>query len=97
MILAVLAMLALQAEAPEIVVSGMRRGRCRLQLAERTIGDRQLDRHAREWAALGTPVRVRRPAGASYRCLTRLVLRLNDHGVRLVHFVDPPQPPPAPR
>lgn len=92
MILAALLMLAAQAEAPEIVVSGVRRGRCRLQLAQRRIGERQLDEHAREWAALGTPVRVRRPAGADYRCLARLVLRLNDNGVRLVHFVDPPPP-----
>ena len=95
MILAALALLAVQADAPEIVVSGMRRGRCRLRLAEETIGERRLARHAREWAALGTPVRVRRPAGANYRCLARLVLRLNEQGVRLVHFVDPP--PPAPR
>lgn len=95
MILAALVMLAAQAEPPEIVVSGLRRGRCRLQLAEQTIGDRALARHAREWAALGTPVRVRRPAGASYRCLARLVLKLNEQGVRLVHFVDPP--PAAPR
>jgi|GEM_PF-2840021 len=90
MILAALALAAAQAEPPEILVSGMRRGRCRLHLAERPIGERQLARHAREWAALGTPVRVRRPAGASYRCLARLVLRLNEQGVRLVHFVDPP-------
>jgi hypothetical protein len=95
MILAALALAAAQAEPPEIVVSGARRGRFRLQLAERAIGDRQLARHAREWAALGTPVRVRRPAGASYRCLARLVLRLNEHGVRLVHFIDPPLPAPA--
>lgn len=61
-----------------------------MQLASRPIGEREFAAHAREWAALGTPVRVRRPAGASLRCLTRIVLRLNDEGVRVVHFVEPP-------
>lgn len=76
------------AEAPEIVVTAEPRGRCRLELDSRRIGERQLSAHAREWAALGTPVRVRRPPGATLRCLTRIVLRLNEEGVRLVHFVD---------
>jgi hypothetical protein len=85
---ALLAALLAQAEAPEILVTGERRGRCRAQLASRTLGDRQFTAYAREWAALGTPVRVRRPPGATLRCLTRIVLRLHDAGVRVVHFVD---------
>jgi len=86
--LAVLLIQAATSGAPEIVVTGERRGRCRIQLDSRTLGDRELTAHARDWAALGTPVRVRRPAGASLRCLTRIVLRLHDEGVRLVHFVE---------
>ncbi|HYG30451.1 MAG TPA: hypothetical protein VD887_09570 [Allosphingosinicella sp.] len=83
-------------EGPAIVVTGTRRGRCRVRLAARTLSDRELAAHAREWAALGRPVRVIRPAGADYRCLARIAFRLQDRGVRLIHFVDPPEPPRQP-
>ena len=96
MIAALLAAALLQAQpaeqAPEIVVTGERRGPCRVRLADRSLSNRQLAAHAREWAALGRPVSVVRPAGASYRCLARIVLRLRSHGVRLVHFADPADP-----
>jgi len=78
-------------EPQEITVTGTRRGRCRVQLADRTLSGRQLAAHAREWAARGRPVRVVRPAGAGYDCLTRIALRLGEHGVRLIHFVDRPE------
>jgi hypothetical protein len=81
-------------EGPAIVVTGTRRGRCRVRLAARDLSDRELSAHAREWAALGRPVRVIRPAGADYRCLARIAFRLQDQGVRLIHFVDPAAPPP---
>ena len=81
------------APEPTIVVTATRRGRCRVRLAERSLSDRQLASHAREWAALGTPVTVIRPAGAGYRCMARIAFRLRDQGVRLTRFVDAPAPP----
>lgn len=81
-------------EGPAIVVTGTRRGRCRMRLAGRDLSDRALAAHAQEWAVLGRPVRVIRPPGADYRCLARIAFRLQDRGVRLIHFVDPPEPPP---
>lgn len=80
-------------DGPAIVVTGTRRGRCRVRLAGRDLSDRALASHAQEWAVLGRPVRVIRPAGADYRCLARIAFRLQDEGVRLIHFVDPPEPP----
>jgi hypothetical protein len=76
------------AAEPEIVVTAMRDGRCRVRLARRLLSDGELRANAREWAALGTPVRVVRPAGAGHMCLARIAFRLNDQGVRLIHFVD---------
>ncbi|MEA3016753.1 MAG: hypothetical protein QOI38_1475 [Sphingomonadales bacterium] len=83
---------ASEAEGPAIVVTGTRRGRCRMRLAGRDLSDRALAAHAQEWAVLGRPVRVIRPPGADYRCLARIAFRLQDQGVRLIHFVDPPEP-----
>ncbi|HEX8654027.1 MAG TPA: hypothetical protein VF693_02230 [Allosphingosinicella sp.] len=83
-------------EGPAIVVTGTRRGRCRVRLAGRDVSDRALAAHAQEWAVLGRPVRVIRPPGADYRCLARIAFRLQDQGVRLIHFVDPPEPPQEP-
>jgi len=75
------------ASAPTIVVTGARAGRCQVRLADRSLSDRQLAAHAREWAALGTPVSVVHTPGAHYRCLARIAFRLQDRGVRLTHFV----------
>ena len=80
---------AAELEAAVIVVTATRRGRCRVQLAQRILSASEFAAHAREWGALGRPVSVVRPAGASYRCLARIVLRLRDSGVQLVHFADP--------
>lgn len=104
-----LAAAALQAQAPvspvspasapaeeageAIVVVGTRRGRCRLQLAGRALSDREFAAVSREWGALGRPVSVVHPAGADYRCLARIAFRLQDQGVRLVHFVEAGAPP----
>ena len=95
MIAALLAALIAQAQpadaaesGPMIVVTGTRRGRCRVRLADRALSDRQLAFHAREWASLGTPVTVIRPAGAGYRCMARIAFRLRDEGVLLTRFVD---------
>ena len=84
---------AAEPSEPAIVVTGTRRGRCRVRLADRALSDRQLAFHAREWAALGTPVTVIRPAGAGYRCMARIAFRLRDHGVLLTRFIDAPEEP----
>jgi hypothetical protein len=85
------------ASAPTIVVTGARPGRCRARLADRSLTDRQLAAHAREWAALGTPVSVVHSPGAHYLCLARIAFRLQDRGVRLTHYVgmgERNEPPP---
>jgi biopolymer transport protein ExbD len=76
----------------EIVVTATRKGKCRIQRADQTLSDREFDRSAGEWASLGTPVRVVTPTRADYQCLAKIVFRLGDRGVRLIHFVDRPTP-----
>lgn len=72
----------------EIVVTGTRKGRCEVRLADRTLSTRQLAANARIWAAKGIPVRVVRPRGAGYDCMAKIAWSLGDHGVRLIHFVE---------
>jgi hypothetical protein len=80
-------------DGPEIVVRAVR-GKCRIQLDERNLSDREFSARAGEWASLGTPVRVISPRGADYKCLARIAFKLNEKGVRLIHFVDRvPEPP----
>ena len=79
-------------EPQEIVVTGTRLTGCRVQLADRTLSNRQLAARARQWAVQGKPVRVVHPAGAGYDCLARIAFRLNRYGVRLIQFVDRPDP-----
>jgi len=81
-------------EEQEIVVTATRKGECRIQRADQTLSDRQFDKSAGEWASLGTPVRVVTPTRADYKCLAKIVFRLNDRGVRLIQFVDRAAPPP---
>jgi hypothetical protein len=76
------------AEDEEIVVVATRPGECRVRLADRTLSNRQLAAHAARWAREGRPLRVVRPRGADYRCMARIAFRLNDFGVRLIHFVE---------
>ncbi|MFN3943868.1 MAG: hypothetical protein ACK4K7_02915 [Allosphingosinicella sp.] len=75
-------------EADEIVVRAVRR-RCQVEAANRVLSDREFDARAAEWAA-GRPVRVYAPLSSDYKCLARIAFRLNDRGVRLIHFVDRP-------
>lgn len=77
-----------QPKEEEIVIVARRGGGCRVILADRTLTDRQLQTNARAWAASGTPLRVVRPAGADYRCLSKIAWQLGRHGVSLFHFVD---------
>lgn len=72
---------------PEILIRAVR-GKCRVQLADRLLSDRELAIRSTEWAALGVPVRVVAPAGRGYKCLARIAFRLNEKGVRLIHFID---------
>lgn len=74
-------------EGDEIVVVA-RQSRCAVQLRGRELSKRELERHIREWAQ-GAPVRVAAPDGASHRCLSRILFRLSDRGVRTIEFVDP--------
>ncbi|MDB5697666.1 MAG: hypothetical protein JWN69_470 [Alphaproteobacteria bacterium] len=84
-------------DEPEIVVTASPKGKCRVQLTDQTLSDRQFAKNAGEWASLGTPVRVVTPTRADYKCLAKIVFRLNDRGVRLINFVDrPPSPDRSP-
>lgn len=73
-----------------IVVTGTRRGKCLMRLADRALSDRQFEAHVGEWARLGHAIRVLHPARIGHRCLARIAFRLHDHGVRVFHFVEQP-------
>ena len=89
-----LALLAPRQAAPpevvgdEIVVRASRR-KCRMEIANRILSDSEFKARAAEWAA-GRPIRVVVPAGTHYRCLAKIMFRLNDHGVTRAHFLDAP-------
>jgi hypothetical protein len=76
------------AEGDEIVVRATRR-KCAIEIAHRTVSDAEFKARAADWAA-GRPVRVIVPAGTGYKCLARIMFRLNDHGVVRAVFVDAP-------
>lgn len=73
---------------PEIVVTATTPRKCKVELEDRTLSNRQLEANARAWAASGVPVRVVTPRGAHYRCLAKVAFSLERHGVRLIQFVD---------
>lgn len=73
------------APADEVVVVG-HRGRCTTRIADRLISDREFRARAAEWAA-GRSVRIIVPAGSDYRCMARIMFRLNRYGVRNAVFV----------
>ena len=76
-------------EEAEVVVTARRR-KCEIAVADRIVRDREFRARAAEWAA-GVPVRVVVRDGASYKCLAKIVFRLNEYGVVRVTF-DPPGP-----
>ena len=91
LLLATQATAAPPARAPEtIVVTGTRRGKCRIELARRALSDRQFDDHAGEWARLGRAIRVVHPVRTDHLCLAKIAFRLHDRGVRVFHFVEQP-------
>ena len=63
-----------------------RRGKCGVAIADRILSSREFDARAAEWAN-GTPVRVVVPAGSDYRCLAKIMFRLQDKGVTRADFV----------
>jgi len=75
-----------EAESDVITVTATRR-KCRVSIANRILSDREFRARAEEWAR-GRPLTVVSPRGADYRCLARIMFRLNDKGVRLVRWVD---------
>jgi len=77
-------------DGEEIVVTGTRRGKCLVRLGDRALSEGQFEHRAGEWARPGRAIRVAHPVGTSYRCLARIAFRLQDRGVRLVHFVERP-------
>ena len=79
---------AADAAGPEILVTATAPRKCKVELEDRTLSNRQLAANARAWAASGVPVRVVTPRGAHYRCLAKVAFSLEKHGVRLIQFVE---------
>ncbi|HEU0043114.1 hypothetical protein [Sphingomonas sp.] len=82
----ILLALLVQAAPTDVVVIARKR-RCDVSVADRILSSREFDARAAEWAA-GVPVRVHAPSSSSRKCLTRIMFKLADRGVRLVEFVD---------
>jgi len=83
-------------EEPSIVVVGKIDRRCRVRFSDRTLTEAQLARKALEWAASGATLRLIRPPGADYRCLSRIVWHLGKYGMRKFVFVEPSDTAPEP-
>jgi hypothetical protein len=73
--------------ADEIVVVSSRKRKCRMEIASRVISDKEFKARAADWAA-GKPVRVIVPPRTDYKCLAKIMFKLNDHGVRRADFVE---------
>jgi len=73
--------------ADEIVVVSSRKRKCRMELAHRVLSDSEFKARAAEWAA-GKPVRVLVPPRTDYKCLAKIMFKLNEHGVRRANFID---------
>jgi hypothetical protein len=71
-----------------IVVRGTRK-KCRMEIAKHLIDDAEFKARAAEWAA-GKPVKVLVPPATNYKCLAKIMFKLNDHGVTRAAFVDIP-------
>ena len=84
-----LAMAQSNAPQPNDIVVRAVRHKCQIEIANRILSDPEFNARAKEWAQ-GVPVRVIAPAHADYKCLAKIAFRLNDKGVRLIYFIDPP-------
>jgi len=84
-------LLALQAApaaapaAPEIVVTA-KHDKCFVEMGRHPVSDRQLEALGQSWA-LGTPVRVIEPRGASLKCEFQIMKALAAHGNHVAEFV----------
>jgi hypothetical protein len=70
----------------DIVVVAKKR-KCRVQLGDAILSDRELDDYATQWAQ-GQEVRVHVPSTASYRCLAQIMFKLGHRGVTRAVFLD---------
>lgn len=73
-------------EGDEIIVRATKR-KCAVGVADRLLSDKEFKARAAEWAA-GKPVRVIVPPRTDYKCLAKIMFKLNDHGVVRADFVD---------
>ena len=73
--------------APAEITVVARKRKCRVQLGNALLSDRELDAYAEQWAP-GEAVRIHVPSNASYRCLAQIMFRLTDRGVTRAEFVD---------
>jgi len=89
MVYALAMMVQSNAPQPDDIVVRAVRHKCRIEIANRILSDPEFNARAKEWAQ-GVPVRVIAPAQADYKCLAKIAFRLNDKGVRLIYFIDPP-------
>jgi biopolymer transport protein ExbD len=90
MMMAILLLMAASAtdapQATDIVIVAKKR-KCRVQLGNALLSDRELDAYAAQWMK-GETVKIHVPSNASYECLAKIMFRLNDRGVTRAQFVD---------
>lgn len=73
-------------EGDEIIVRATKR-KCAVEIADHILSDREFKARAAEWAT-GKPLRVIVPPRTDYKCLAKIMFKLNDHGVVRADFVD---------
>lgn len=71
--------------APEIVVTA-KHDKCFIEMGQHPVSDQQLEALGQSWA-LGTPVRVIEPRGASLKCEFQIMKTLAAHGNHVAQFV----------
>jgi hypothetical protein len=71
--------------APEIVVTA-KHDKCFVEMGQHPVSDKQLEALGQSWA-LGTPVRVIEPRGASLKCEFQIMKALAAHGNHVAEFV----------
>jgi hypothetical protein len=70
---------------PEIVVTA-KHDKCFVEMGQHPVSDQQLETLSQNWA-LGTPVRVIEPRGASLKCEFQIMKSLAAHGNHVAQFV----------
>jgi len=77
---------ASQAAVPNEIVVTAKRDKCFMEYAKHQISPQEFKALAATWA-LGSPVRVIEPRGASIKCKFHIMTLLNKHGQHLAQFV----------